>query len=281
MAYASPMTNVPSKRLNDGRAMPMLGFGVWQVPDAEAESVVAEALRVGYRSIDTAQVYRNEAGVGRAVKSSGVARDDLFITTKLWNTDQAFDAALKAFDASLARLGLDAVDLYLVHWPSPHRGTYVEAWKALVRLREDGRARSIGVSNFGVEHLERILDATSVVPTVNQIELHPHLAQKELRAFHAKHDIATEAWSPLGQGRLLADETVVRIATKHGRSPAQVLLRWHLGHGLVAIPKSVTPSRIRENFTVFDFALDDEDVTALDALDCDGRVGPNPWTATF
>ena len=276
------MTNVPTVSLNDGPSMPQLGFGVWQVDDASAEKVVREALRVGYRSIDTAKVYGNEAGVGRAVAASGVDRKELFVTTKLWNSDQGYDATLRAFDASLGRLKLDYVDLYLVHWPAPRRDQYVETWKAMVKIHESGRARSVGVSNFAPEHLTRIVDATGRVPSVNQIELHPRFQQRAHRAAHAKLGIVTESWSPLGQGTLLDDPTLVRIAKKHGRTPAQIVLRWHLTHGFVTIPKSVTPSRIAENFDVFGFVLDADDVTAIDALDsADGRVGPDPMTATF
>lgn len=276
------MSNVPAIRLNDDRTMPALGFGVWQIPDDDAEKAVALALSTGYRSIDTAQIYRNEAGVGRALAASSIPRSELFVTTKVWNSDQGRDATRRAFDESLAKLGTDYVDLYLIHWPAPKRGLYVETWRALVELRKEGRARSIGVSNFGPPELAKIIEATGVTPAVNQIELHPRFQQRETRAFHEAHGIATEAWSPLGQGKLLDDPTVTTIAQKHGRSPAQILLRWHLRHGFVVIPKSATPSRIRENFDVMDFDIDDVDVKALDALDSEsGRIGPNPYTATF
>ncbi|UUN31527.1 aldo/keto reductase [Streptomyces sp. FIT100] len=257
--------------------MPQLGFGVWQVPDAEAAQAVGTALEAGYRSIDTAAVYENEKGTGEAVAASGIPREELFVTTKLWNGDQGYDATLRAFDASLARLGLDHVDLYLIHWPVPAKDAYVDTYKALETVLADGRARAIGVSNFLPEHLERLLAETSVVPAVNQIELHPQLQQAESRAFHAKHGIATEAWSPLGQGRgLLEVPTVVAVAQKHGRTAAQVVLRWHLQLGNVVIPKSVTPSRIRENIEVFDFELDTDDLAALAALDEGRRLGPDP-----
>jgi 2,5-diketo-D-gluconate reductase A len=263
--------------LNNGVVMPQLGFGVWQVEDDVAERAVTTALEVGYRSIDTAKLYHNEEGVGRAVRASSVARDQLFITTKLWNNEHAYDAALRAFDASMDRLGLDVLDLYLIHWPSPGQNRYVEAWRALEKLYADGRVRAIGVSNFTVENLERLIAETEIVPVLNQIELHPRLAQAELRAFHGKHGIATEAWSPLGQGRGLLDDPVMRgIASAVGRTPAQVVIRWHLQLGNVVIPKSVTPSRIAENFAVFDFALDDEQLAAIAALDSGARLGPNP-----
>ncbi|UQS32988.1 aldo/keto reductase [Streptomyces fradiae] len=257
--------------------MPQLGFGVWQVPDSEAADAVGTALEAGYRSIDTAAVYENERGTGQALKASALPREELFVTTKLWNTEQGYDSTLRAFDASLERLGLDYVDLYLIHWPVPAQDTYVDTYKAFEKILADGRARAIGVSNFLPEHLERLTDATSTVPAVNQIELHPQLAQGEARAFHARHGIATEAWSPLGQGRgLLEVPAVAAVARKHGCTPAQVVLRWHLQLGNVVIPKSVTPSRIRENIDVFDFELDAEDMAAFAALDEGRRLGPDP-----
>ncbi|HEX7307236.1 aldo/keto reductase [Lentzea sp.] len=257
--------------------MPQLGFGVWQVPDADATPAVAEALAAGYRSIDTAAAYGNERGVGEAVAQSGVARDDVFVTTKLWNADHGHDSALRAFDTSMEKLGLDVLDLYLIHWPTPARDLYVDTWKAFVELQKEGRVRAIGVSNFQPAHLRRLIDETGVAPAVNQVELHPYLQQAELRAFHAEHGIQTEAWSPLGQGgELLADPVVAEIAARHGRSAAQVVLRWHLQIGNVVIPKSVTPSRIRENIAVFDFELAEEELAALSTLDRGGRIGPNP-----
>ncbi len=276
----SKAASIPSITLNNGVEMPQLGFGVFQVPDAEATAAVESALAAGYRSIDTAAVYENETGTGKALTGSGIARDELFVTTKLWNSaSQAWtrDAVLREFDASLERLGLDYVDLYLIHWPRAVRDDYLSIYRAFEGIAESGRARAIGVSNFQPAHLERLLAETSVVPAVNQIELHPFLAQSELRALHARHGITTEAWAPLGQGKeLLSAPVIAGIADKHGRTPAQVVLRWHLQLGHVAIPKSVTPSRIRENFDVFGFALDDEDMTAIAALDTGTRLGPDP-----
>ncbi|MEU9896309.1 aldo/keto reductase [Streptomyces phaeochromogenes] len=257
--------------------MPQLGFGVWQVPDDEAERAVATALEAGYRSIDTAAIYGNEKGTGRGLASSGVARKDLFVTTKLWNADQGYDSTLRAFDASLEKLGLDYVDLYLIHWPMPAKDKYIDTYKAFEKLYADGRTKSIGVSNFLPEHLEKLIDATSVIPAVNQIELHPHLQQLASREYHAEQGIATEAWSPLGSGKgLLEVPAIVAIAQKHNRTPAQIVLRWHIQLGNVVIPKSVTPSRIKENINVFDFSLDTEDIAAISALNEDRRVGSNP-----
>ncbi|GAT64522.1 oxidoreductase [Planomonospora sphaerica] len=265
--------------LNNGVRMPRLGFGVWQVPDDEAATAVATALEAGYRSIDTAALYRNEEGVGRALRASGVPREEVFVTSKLWNDAHGYDAALRAFDASLERLGLDYLDLYLIHWPVPAQDLYPEAWRALEKLYADGRVRAVGVSNFTVEHLERVLQEGSVVPAVNQIELHPQLPQAELRGHHAGHGIVTEAWSPLGQGRGLLEEPVLaEVAARHGVTPAQVVLRWHLRLGNVVIPKSVTPSRIAENLDVFGFELDDEDMAAIASLDAGRRLGPDPAT---
>jgi len=276
------MASSPTITLNDGHAIPQLGFGVWQVPGDVAASVVGTAIAAGYRSIDTAAAYENEEGVGAAIATCGVPRNELFITTKLWNANHGYDNTLIAFDASLSRLGLDYVDLYLIHWPKPRQNLYVESWQALVELHRQGRARSIGVSNFTTAHLQRIIEVTGVTPAVNQIELHPRFQQKTLCDFHVRHGIATEAWSPLGQGQLLDDATIKQLARKHGKTPAQIILRWHLDSGHIVIPKSVTPERIRENFAVFDFQLDADDMRAIAALDSgNGRIGPDPETADF
>jgi diketogulonate reductase-like aldo/keto reductase len=270
-------SQVPPIILNNGVEMPQLGFGVWQVPDDEAETAVATALQAGYRSIDTAAIYGNERGTGKAIAASGLPREDLFVTTKLWNSEQGYDSTLRAFDASLDKLGLEYVDLYLIHWPMPARDRYVDTYKAFEKILADGRARAIGVSNFLPEHIERLTGETSVIPAVNQIELHPHLQQHAAREYHAEQGIATEAWSPLGSGKgLLEVPAIVAIGRKHGRSPAQVVLRWHLQIGNIVIPKSVTPSRIKENIEVFDFRLDDEDLAAISALNEDRRVGFDP-----
>lgn len=276
------MSTQPHVTFNDGRSIPQIGLGVWQTPDQDAEMVVRTALQAGYRHIDTAAVYGNEEGVGKGMASSGVARGDIFLTTKVWNEDQGFDTTLKAMDASLKRLGTDYVDLYLIHWPSAYRGKFVDTWKALVRLREEGKALSIGVSNFEGDYLEEIIAATGVTPALNQIQLHPRFQQKAMRAKHEKLGILTESWSPLGQGQVLSDPTIARIAESHGKSPAQVIIRWHLDMGLIVIPKSVTPSRIVENFDVFDFSLSDEDKAAIAGMDAaNGRIGSDPVTARF
>ncbi|GHB73201.1 oxidoreductase [Streptomyces viridiviolaceus] len=267
---------IPTVTLNNGVEIPQLGFGVFQVPDAETTAAVSSALEAGYRSIDTAAIYGNETGVGRALADSGIAREELFITTKLWNADQGYDATLTAFDASLAKLGLDHVDLYLIHWPTPARDLYRESWKAIEKLVAEGRIRAAGVSNFQPAHLERLIADSELVPAVNQVELHPGLQQSELRAAHARLGIATEAWSPLAQGAVLGDEAITTIAARYGKSPAQVVLRWHLQLGNVVIPKSVTPARIRENLDVFDFALTDDEMTTIAALDRSLRTGPHP-----
>jgi 2,5-diketo-D-gluconate reductase A len=273
------MTNsIPQLPLNDSHSIPQLGFGVFQVPPPETAAAVELALAAGYRSIDTAAAYRNEAGVGEATARSAIAREDLFITTKLANPEHGRDRAHAAFESSLQQLGYDYVDLYLIHWPIPHRDLYVETWEALCELHRDGRARSIGVSNFKVEHLERIIEASGVVPAVNQIELHPLLQQTILHEYHAAHGILTEAWSPLAQGEALTEETIERIAAEHGRTPAQVVLRWHLQLGNVVIPKSVTPARIEENVDVFGFELGADEMEAIAGLEAGLRTGPDPDT---
>ncbi|MFJ4805883.1 aldo/keto reductase [Streptomyces murinus] len=269
-------TSVPAVTLGNGVEIPQLGFGVFQVPDDETTAAVTTALETGYRSIDTAAIYGNEKGVGRALAASGLPREDLFITTKVWNADQGYDATLRAFDTSLAALGLDHVDLYLIHWPAPARDLYRDSWRALERLAGEGRIRAAGVSNFQPGHLRRLLEDATLTPAVNQIELHPGLQQAELRAFHAEHAIATEAWSPLAQGAVLGEPVIAGLAARYGRSPAQIVIRWHLQLGNIVIPKSVTPARIRENFDVFGFTLTDEEMRALAALDRGLRTGPHP-----
>jgi 2,5-diketo-D-gluconate reductase A len=271
-------TLVPNQNLNDGNHMPQLGFGAFLIPEAETAEAVGHALDAGYRAIDTAAAYDNEAGVRDAVLTSELDRGDLFITTKLQNSDHGRHKVPRAFEASLDKLGGEYIDLYLIHWPVPQNGLTVQTWEALVELQREERVRSIGVSNFRVEDLERIIDATGVVPAVNQIELHPRLQQLELRRFHEEHGIATEPWSPLGKAQFLDDPTITRIASAHGRTPAQVVLRWHIQLGNIVIPKSVTPSRIEENFKLFDFELSDDDMHALFELDREERTGPDPGT---
>jgi len=269
---------IPHLTLNDGRHLPQIGFGTWPLDDAQAQTAVQAALACGYRLIDTAARYGNETGVGRGIAASGVARDQVQLTSKLRGSEHGFDSTLRAFDATLAALGTDYLDLYLIHWPLPMRDLYVDTWRAFVRLRDEGRIGSIGVSNFQPAHIERLRAETGVLPAVNQIELHPDFTQAGLRAWHAQQGIAIECWSPLGRGEVLKDATVARIAQKHGRAAAQILLRWHVQHGLVAIPKSQDPERMRQNLDVFDFALDAEDLAALALLDGDHRQGGDPDT---
>jgi 2,5-diketo-D-gluconate reductase A len=271
-------TPVPYLDLNDGNRLPQLGFGTFQVPEQDTAEAVGHALASGYRSIDTAAAYGNEAGVRDGLLSSGLEREEVFITTKLRNPDHGRDRVPHAFEQSLEKLGGEYVDLYLIHWPIPRKDLYLETWEAMCELREagDGRVRSIGVSNFQIEHLERIIDATGIVPAVNQIELHPRLQQAELRRFHDEHEIATEAWSPLGKALFLDDPTIEEIAAAHGHTPAQVVLRWHVQLGNVVIPKSVTPKRIEENFRIFDFELSEDDMQALSELERGERTGPDP-----
>lgn len=276
------MTQQPLLTLNDGHTIPQFGLGVWQAPDDKVGDVVRTAIAAGYRLVDTAAIYENERGVGEGLRGASVARGDIFLTTKLWNAAQGYDSTLRAFDESLKRLGVDYVDLYLIHWPAPRRDLYVDTWRAFVRLRKEGRARSIGVSNFNAEHIERIVGETGVVPALNQIELHPRFQQRALRGADAAHGIVTQSWSPLGRGQLLADPVIAALAAKHGRTPAQIIIRWHLDSGLAVIPKSVTPSRVRENLDVFGFELDADDLAAIARLDSpDGRIGPDPLTAAF
>jgi 2,5-diketo-D-gluconate reductase A len=271
-------TEVPTLTLHDGVEIPQLGFGVFQIPPEETQEKVEEALGAGYRHVDTAAAYRNEAGVGAAIAATGVRREDVFVTTKLWNSEQGYDSTLAAFEKSIERLGTGHVDLYLIHWPLPARDLFLDTWRAFERIQEEGGARSIGVSNFRVEDLERLEQEAERRPTVNQIELHPRLQQAELRAWHADHDVATEAWSPLAQGELLEDGTIETVAAHHDRTAAQVILRWHLQLGNVVIPKSSSPERIRENFEVFDFELSEDDMAALERLDAGARTGPDPAT---
>ena len=271
------MTQVPTIRLNNGVEIPQFGFGVFQVPPAETAETVRAAFDAGYRHIDTAQMYRNEEGVGQAVAASGLPRDELFITTKLNNDGHGFDSALKKLDESLQKLRTDHVDLYLIHWPRPQEDRYVETWKAFEKIASDGKARSIGVSNFTIAHLERLAKETGTVPAVNQIELHPRLVQTELRNYHVEHGIATEAWSPIAQGgELLSDGTLKELAEKYGKTPAQVVLRWHIQLGNIIFPKSTKPERMRENLDVFDFDLSNDDLDAVSALDRHERTGPDP-----
>lgn len=269
-------------RLNDGSAIPQIGLGVWQVDPAITANVVRWGIEAGYRLIDTAEGYQNEEGVGQAIRSAGVPRSELFITSKLRNGAHQRDAALRAFDGTMSKLGIEQIDLFLIHWPVPSQDRYVEAWKTLIELRQSGRIKSIGVSNFNQDHLERIIGETGVTPTVNQIELHPRFQQRDKREFHDRHNIRIESWSPLGSGRLLSDPTLESIARKHGKSVAQTIVRWHLQEGLIVIPKSIHQDRIAANFDVFDFELEAKDLELIRGMDSpDGRTGPNPATAAF
>ena len=271
------MPAVPSLVMNNGIQIPQLGFGVFLIPAEETEKAVSEALSAGYRLIDTAQGYRNEEGVGAAMASAGIQRDELFITTKLTNSEQGYDKALRAFDESMNKLGIDVLDLFLIHWPQPMFDQYVETWRAFERLLADGRVLSIGVSNFEIEHLERLLAETDVTPAVNQVELHPEFPQEELREFHAEHGILTESWGPLGQGKgLLENPHIVDVARRSARTPGQVVLRWHIQLGNVVIPKSVNPGRIRENIDIFDFELDESDMQAIEQVRTGRRLGADP-----
>jgi 2,5-diketo-D-gluconate reductase A len=273
-----PMSTPPDIPLNDSHTIPQVGFGVFQVPPEETIAAVDHALGASYRHIDTAALYRNEAEVARAIERSGVSREDVFVTTKVWNDDDGAERTRRAFDRSLERLGFEYVDLYLIHWPAPAQDRYVETWETLIELKESGRARSIGVSNFQIEHLERVIDASGVTPAVNQVELHPRLQLEELRRFHDAHDIATEAWSPLGRGQILDDPVIGEIASSIGRTPAQVVLRWHIQLGNIVIPRSVRPARIEENFRLYDFELDENAMAAIGELEAGARIGPDPAT---
>lgn len=267
---------VPALTLNDGHRIPQVGFGVYKVPRERTADAVVTAIGNGYRHIDTATLYANEAEVGEGVRRSGIARDEIFVTTKVWNTDHGLDKTLRAFDTSMSLLGLDVLDLYLIHWPAPSQDRYVDTWRALERLQADGRVRSIGVSNFHPHHLERLFAETDVVPAVNQIELHPWLPQQATREFHADHGILTEAWSPLARGRVIGNPTLDAIADKHGVTAAQVVLRWHVQLGNVVIPKSVTPERIAANIDLFGFELDGEDLASIATLESGERTGRDP-----
>ena len=268
--------SVPGVRLNNGIRMPQIGFGAFRIPDDQTERVVLEAIESGYRSIDTASLYGNEVGVGRAIAACGLPREELFVTTKLWNDDQGRERASAAFESSVNRLGLDHVDLYLIHWPKPSRDLYVQTWQALEKLYADGRVRAIGVSNFQMTHLDRIIAQTDVTPAVNQIELHPSLQQEHLRRYDHEHGITTVAWSPLGQAESIKDPVIGAIARRHDRTPAQVILRWHLQLGNVVIPKTTHAARMRENLGILDFTLDDEDLAAIRGLESGRRLGPDP-----
>src|SRR4051794_11970964 len=265
-------TDIPRIELNSGTAIPQLGLGVFQVPPEATQEIVEEAFAVGYRHIDTAKAYRNEEGVGGAIAASGIPREEIFVTTKLWNDDQGHDAAVAGFEASLERLGVDYVDLYLIHWPAPAKDLFVETWRAFEEIRADGRAAAIGVSNFRIEDLERLAEETNTVPAVNQIELHPTLQQSELRDYHDERGIRTEAWSPIAQGELLRDETIGAISGAHDRTAAQVILRWHIQLGNIVFPKSSNPDRIRENFELFDFELSEDEMRSMESLDTGRRT---------
>ena len=270
------MANIPQVPLNDGGSIPQLGFGVYKIPDGETVDAVLAALDAGYRHIDTAAFYENERGVGEAIRRSGIDRSEVYVTTKVWWTENGYDSALRSFDASLERLGFDTVDLFLIHWPAPKHDKYVDTWRALERIAEEGRARSIGVANFHIHHLQRLAQETSTVPAVNQVELYPWLPQTAVRQYDAAQGIVTEAWSPLARGRILGNPTLDALAAKHGVSPAQVVIRWQLQLGNVVIPKSSTPARIRENIDVFGFELDADDLAAIAALETGERTGKDP-----
>jgi 2,5-diketo-D-gluconate reductase A len=272
------MTTQPHLSLNAGIDIPQLGLGVWQTPADQTADIVRHAVGAGYQHVDTAMIYRNETGVGEALAD----HPEIFLTTKLWNEDQGFDSTLRAFDESARKLRRERIDLYLIHWPAPAKNLYLDSWRAMVRLHGEGRIRAIGVSNFAENHIERLIAETGVTPAVNQIELHPDFQQRALRKFHEEHGIRTESWSPLGQGHVLKSPVIGKIAEKHGKTAAQVVIRWHLQSGLIVIPKSATPSRLDENIAVFDFTLDDTDMASIADMDTTtGRIGPDPATANF
>ena len=275
------MTEVPTIALNNRVVIPQLGFGVYQITRDDTRQATLDALEVGYRHIDTAEMYGNEKEVGEAVSASGLARSEVFVTSKLNNGFHARDAALRAFDGTLDALGFDYLDLFLIHWPLPSIGDFVDTWRAMQEISESGRVKAIGVSNFQEKHLQRLFDETSIVPAVNQIEVHPYLVQDTLRAFNAAHGIMTEAWSPIAQGTVLGDEVIVSIAEKVDKTPAQVTLRWHIQRGDIVFPKSVTRSRVEENFAIFDFELSDDDMRSITELDRNERTGPDPDTFNY
>lgn len=270
------MTAIPSLPLLDNRTIPQLGFGLWQVPEETTGEVVAQALKLGYRLLDGAAIYGNEVGQGEGLRASGLPADNVFVTTKVWNENQGLDSTLKAIDVSLDRLGLDAVDLCLIHWPCPDKDLYVDTWRAFIRAKEEGKLRSIGVSNFAPDHLERIIGETGVKPVLNQIELHPRFQQNELRAFHGERGIITQSWTPLGQSKSFDDPVIMSISERLSRSPAQIILRWHVQLGCAVIPRSTNPKRMAQNMALFDFALSEDDMAAIAKLDAGDRLGPDP-----
>ena len=277
MPELSQNKSVPLLKMNDGLSIPQLGFGVFKIPEQDTRDAVKQAIKTGYRHIDTAKAYDNEEGVGLGVADSGIERKNIFITTKVWNSDQGYDNTMRAFEESAKRLNMNAIDLYLIHWPLPARDLFVETWKALIRLKQENRVRSIGVCNFRIVDLERLIKETGVAPAVNQVELHPHFQQKQLRIFHDKNNILTEAWAPLGRGQVFDDPVLKKIAKEHHKTVAQIILRWHMEMGTIAIPKSCSPERMAENFNIFDFALTAANHDAIAALDkLDGRMGPDP-----
>lgn len=276
------MINHKYTNLNDGLKIPTVGFGTWKIADEEAPKAIIDALAAGYRSIDTAAVYKNESGIGVGLKEATLKREEIYLTTKVWNSEQGYDATLRAMESSLQKLKTDYVDLYLIHWPMPAQDKYVATWKALNRLRKEGIARSIGVCNFNIDHLERLIGETGVVPALNQIELHPYFQQKELRAFHEKHNIATEAWSPLARGKLFEEKIITDLAEKYNKTPAQIVLRWHFENGIIAIPKSSHTKRMLENIDIFDFNLNESDLAMISSMDdVNGRTSFDPATVTF